>query len=131
MAYVHLPKTQRTKLDACVIRCIFLGYGVQKKGYQCYDPTTRRLYTTMDVIFLELAMFFCTRDTHSLLQGERMNEDQNWVLENWMTWDYERDLEGQEALNHIAENKKDLEGQEASKHITEHRDSEEHTNSVD
>ena len=37
-----------------------------------------------------------------------MNEYQNWVLENWMTWGYERDLD------HIAENKKDSEGKEGS-----------------
>lgn len=32
VAFVHLHKNQRTKLDPCVIRCIFLGYGLHKKG---------------------------------------------------------------------------------------------------
>ncbi|KAL6327217.1 hypothetical protein AAG906_015256 [Vitis piasezkii] len=53
VTYVHLHKNQRTKLDPCVVRCVFLGYAAHKKGYRCYDPATRRLYTTMDVTFIE------------------------------------------------------------------------------
>ncbi|XP_057962224.1 uncharacterized protein LOC131153781 [Malania oleifera] len=44
VVYVYLHKNQRTKLDLCACRCLFLGYGVHQKGYRCYDPTTRRLY---------------------------------------------------------------------------------------
>ena len=40
VAFVHLHKNQRTKLDPCVVRCLFLGYGLHKKGFRCYDPTT-------------------------------------------------------------------------------------------
>ena len=27
VAFVHLYKNQRTKLDPCTVRCLFLGYG--------------------------------------------------------------------------------------------------------
>ena len=40
VAYVHLHKNQRTKLDLCARRCLFLGYVVHQKGYRCYDPST-------------------------------------------------------------------------------------------
>ena len=40
VAFVHLHKNQRTKLDPCAIRCLFLGYGLHKKGFRCYDPNT-------------------------------------------------------------------------------------------
>lgn len=40
VTYVHLHKNQRTKLDPCVVRCIFLGYAAHKKGYRYYDPST-------------------------------------------------------------------------------------------
>jgi hypothetical protein len=67
VAYVHLHKNQRTKLDPCVVRCIFLGYAQHKKGYRCYDPATRRLYVTMDVTFLETECFFQEPGSHSSL----------------------------------------------------------------
>jgi hypothetical protein len=58
VAYVHLHKHQRTKLDPCALRCLFLGYATHQKGYRCYDPSTSRLYATMDVTFLEFEPFF-------------------------------------------------------------------------
>jgi hypothetical protein len=58
VAYVHLHKNQRSKLDPCALRCLFLGYAVHQKGYRCYDPSTSRLYVTMDVTFLESKPFF-------------------------------------------------------------------------
>ena len=82
VAYVHIPKIYRIKLDPYAIKCVFLGYQNQQKVYRCYDPITRRLYTTMDVTFLKSEMFFIPQDNHSSLQGETQNEDQNWVSEN-------------------------------------------------
>lgn len=69
VAYVHLHKNQRSKLDPCAVRCIFLGYAAHKKGYRCYDPTTRRLYVTMDVTCLENEFFFQAPCSFSSLQG--------------------------------------------------------------
>ena len=40
VAFVQLHKNQHTKLDPCVVRCLFLGYGLHKKGFRCYDPNT-------------------------------------------------------------------------------------------
>ena len=34
VAFVHLHKNQRTKLDPCVVRCLFLGYGLHKKDFR-------------------------------------------------------------------------------------------------
>ena len=31
VVFVHLHKNQRTKLDPCAVRCLFLGYDVHKK----------------------------------------------------------------------------------------------------
>jgi hypothetical protein len=42
VAFVHLHKNQRTKLDPCAVRCLFLGYAFHQKGYRCYDPIHRR-----------------------------------------------------------------------------------------
>ena len=53
VAYVHLHKNQRTKLDPCARRCLFLGYAFHQKGYRCYDPASNRIYISMDVTFME------------------------------------------------------------------------------
>jgi len=92
VAFVHLHKNQRTKLDPCAVRCLFLGYGVYKKGYRCLDPTTKHTYTTMDVTFLESNTFFSSPASNSTLQGELQDEEQNWL-------DNEQHLLGGEGLD--------------------------------
>ncbi|KAI5440617.1 hypothetical protein KIW84_010192 [Lathyrus oleraceus] len=82
-AFVHLHKNQRTKLDPCAIRCLFLGYGVHQKGYRCYDPITRRIYVTMDVTFLEFDHFYSSVSPNSSLQGETPEEESNWSTFDW------------------------------------------------
>ncbi|KAF2306641.1 hypothetical protein GH714_020006 [Hevea brasiliensis] len=78
VAFVHLQKNQRTKLDPCAIRCVFLGYGLHKKGYRCFDPIINRTYTSMDVTFLEFESFFQNRISNSTLQGESTVEEPSW-----------------------------------------------------
>ena len=90
VTYVHIPKNQRTKLDPCVVRCVFLGYGAHKKGYRCYNPVTRCLYTTMDVTFIELENFFAFQSSHSSRLGEMMSEEQNW--EDWPGFEASNDV---------------------------------------
>ena len=80
VVFVHFHKNQRTKLDPCAIWCIFLGYGLHRKCYRCYDRTTNRTYITMDVTFLESESFFQTRVNNSTLQGEPMGEEPNWLI---------------------------------------------------
>ncbi|CAL2257550.1 unnamed protein product [Prunus armeniaca] len=46
-------QNQRSKLDLCALRCVFLGFSPHQKGYRCYHPATRRLYVSMDVTFIE------------------------------------------------------------------------------
>ena len=40
MAFVHLQKNQRTKLDPCALCCVFVGYATHQKSYHCYHPPT-------------------------------------------------------------------------------------------
>jgi Reverse transcriptase (RNA-dependent DNA polymerase) len=55
---VHVQKIFRSKLEPCAQKCVFLGFDTHKKGYKCYNPTTRKFFTTMDVTFLEDEYFF-------------------------------------------------------------------------
>ncbi|CAL2227071.1 unnamed protein product [Prunus armeniaca] len=83
VAFVHLHKNQRSKLNPCALRCVFVGYATHQKGYRCYHHHTRRTYVTLDVTFLESELFFHDSSSNSTLQGEIRSEEQNWSnLEN-------------------------------------------------
>lgn len=79
VAYVHLHKNQRNKLDPCAIRCAFLGFNGQQKGYRCYNPQNKLMYVTMDVTFSEHEMFFFSEDPSYNLQREMTHEDYSWI----------------------------------------------------
>lgn len=51
--YVHDQSPTRGKLDPRAIKCVFLGYSSTKKGYKCYHPSTKKIYVSMDVTFVE------------------------------------------------------------------------------
>ncbi|MCO5554372.1 hypothetical protein L7F22_007902 [Adiantum nelumboides] len=53
VCYVHVPNEARKNMEPKAVKCIFLGYPVEKKGYKCYDPTTRQVYVSRDVRFCE------------------------------------------------------------------------------
>ena len=52
-AYVYIPKDERTKLDVKSRQCIFLGYGQDEFGYRLYDPVSKKLVRSLDVVFVE------------------------------------------------------------------------------
>ena len=53
-AYVHVPKEKRTKLDNKSERCIFIGYKDGLKGYKLWNPETRKVVYSRDVVFREV-----------------------------------------------------------------------------
>lgn len=53
IAHVHVPEVRRTKLDNRSITCVLLGVSEESKGYWLYDPVTRRVVISRDVIFEE------------------------------------------------------------------------------
>ena len=52
-AFVHIPKDERSKLDAKTRQCVFLGYGQDEFGYRFYDPVEKKLVRSRDVVFME------------------------------------------------------------------------------
>lgn len=67
ICYVHVPKSIRTKLDPKA--SVFLGYGVNQKGYKCYHAPTRWYFVSQDVTFFESIPYFFARGASS--QGEQ------------------------------------------------------------
>ena len=53
-AYVHVPKEKRSKLDNKVEKCIFIGYKVGMKGYKLWNPITKKIVYSRDVVFREV-----------------------------------------------------------------------------
>ena len=58
VCYVVVPDHLRSKFDKKAIRCIFVGYNSQRKGWRCCDPTTGRCYTLRNVIFDEASSWW-------------------------------------------------------------------------
>lgn len=52
-AYAHIPKDERSKLDAKSRKCIHLGYGTKVKGYRLYDKAKKQIFHSRDVKFDE------------------------------------------------------------------------------
>ena len=49
---------ERNKLRSHSHLCCFLGYGIGKKGYRCYDPISKRLRVSRHVVFWEHKIFY-------------------------------------------------------------------------
>jgi len=54
IAYVHVLDEKRSKLDPKIKKCIFIGYSSEQKGYKCFNPSTRKLQVSRDVMFDEM-----------------------------------------------------------------------------
>lgn len=50
---VHVPKQKRHKFDSKSEECIFLGYSSESEAYRLYNPITRKILISRDVIFFE------------------------------------------------------------------------------
>eukprot|EP00253_Pinus_taeda_P024045 PITA_24045 len=57
-AYVHVLKERRTKLDSKSQKCIFIGYKDRLKGYKLWNPITRKVLYSQDVVFREVKDVF-------------------------------------------------------------------------
>ena len=60
LCYPNIIAISPHKLAARSVACVFLGYPDERKGYRCYDPTTRRIFFSRHVTFVESVFPFKT-----------------------------------------------------------------------
>jgi hypothetical protein len=53
-AYVHVPKENRSKLDKKAEKCIVIGYKNGVKGYNLWNPKTKKIVYSQNVVFREV-----------------------------------------------------------------------------
>lgn len=53
IAYVHVPENQRKKLDSRSTKCVLLGVSEESKAYRLYDPASKKILISRDVVFDE------------------------------------------------------------------------------
>lgn len=74
VAYVHIHRNQCSKLDPFAVKCVYLGFAPQQKGYRCYHSLSHRLYVTMVVTFSESEILFSPDESNHVLQRETTYE---------------------------------------------------------
>ena len=52
--FMHVPKEKRSNLDNKAENCIFVGYKDGIQGYKLWNPITRKIVYSRDVIFIEV-----------------------------------------------------------------------------
>ncbi|KAL0427813.1 UNVERIFIED_CONTAM: Retrovirus-related Pol polyprotein from transposon RE2 [Sesamum latifolium] len=58
VCYVFVPAHLRSKMEKKAIRCVFVWYDSQRKGWRCCDPTTQKCYTSRNVVFDEASAWW-------------------------------------------------------------------------
>ncbi|RDY09226.1 hypothetical protein CR513_06435, partial [Mucuna pruriens] len=51
VAFVHSYSPHHVKLDPRFVKCVFIGYPSNKKGFKCYHPSSRQIFISMDATF--------------------------------------------------------------------------------
>jgi hypothetical protein len=89
LAHVHIHDVHRKKLDDKSIPCFLLGISEESKGYKLYDPSTKRVIISKDVIFEESKGWKWKNDktkphadTASLSSTDEQNDEQGTDIED-------------------------------------------------
>lgn len=72
VAYVHIPKEKRHKLEEKSLKCIFVGYNDVSKAYKLWDPEAKKVVISRDVIFEETGT---EKDTQIIEFEDKMKEE--------------------------------------------------------
>jgi len=75
LAFVHLLKEKRKKLEYRATRGIFVGYSISTKQYFVYDPLATTLHSTRVVVFREGKRYTAPNAADEAILNEHFNRD--------------------------------------------------------
>ena len=53
IVHVHISDEKRSKLDDKSMTCVLFGFSEESKGYRMYNPKTKKIVVSRDVVFEE------------------------------------------------------------------------------
>lgn len=87
IGHVHVPEAKRTKLDNKSCKCVFLGVSEKSKAYRMFNPISKKITVSRDVIFEEEENWDWGRNESEEVQNQS----------NVLTWENDGDnMEGEE-----------------------------------
>jgi len=75
LAFVHVPKVKRKKLDYRATSGIFFGYSISTKQYFIYDPLAKTLHCSRDVVFREGKRYIAPNAADEAILNEHFYRD--------------------------------------------------------
>ena len=60
VAHVHVPDQRRSRLDDKSKKCVFLGVNDESKAWRLYDPVSKKIIISKDVVFEEEESWECS-----------------------------------------------------------------------
>ncbi|GBP58764.1 Retrovirus-related Pol polyprotein from transposon TNT 1-94 [Eumeta japonica] len=93
-AMMHVPKAKRLKWDKKAVKYILVGYSENIKGYRLYNPETKKICTSRDVIIMERS--------DSTTQVEISNTNKNPLSEQENSTElFDETIQGQEDPTYV------------------------------
>jgi hypothetical protein len=75
LAFVHVPKEKRKKLDYRANPGIFIGYSISTKQYFVYDPLASTLHRSRDVVFRDGKRYTASNAADEAILNEHFYRD--------------------------------------------------------
>ncbi|CAL2270573.1 unnamed protein product [Prunus armeniaca] len=66
LCYVHIPVERRHKLEPKSFKGVFVGYATCEKGYRVFDPLSKKLFLSRDIVFDEEAAWNWEENSESI-----------------------------------------------------------------
>lgn len=90
LAHAHVPNEKRGKLDDKSNTCVMFGFSKESKGYRLYNPTTKKIVVSRDVVFEETKGWNWDEEQEHIESELKWNDDD-------LPWE-ENDSDGEEEV---------------------------------